>query len=203
MLFVYYMLDAPDTGTRRTELRTVHREYLAREGERFFAAGPLWTDDFTAMTGSILIMEWPNRRAAADWLQDEPFTRNDVYGYINIKGFLNLWPKECRPAVKHTLFAYFNLNSDGAAGPRAAFRQAHVDYLAATSGHIFAAGPMFGDSDATEMEDRLGSLYIVDYPDREAADAWFAEEPFNRNGVYADRWTQAYENLWPKDTDKT
>ena len=58
---------------------------------------------------------------------------------------------------------------------------------------------MFDDSDATDMEDRIGSLYIVDYPDRAAADGWFADEPFNKNGVYEDCWAQAYENLWPKD----
>lgn len=199
MLFVYFMQDAPDTATRRAEIRTVHQQYLASEANRFFAAGPLWNDDFSAMTGSIFIMDWPDRRAAADWLQDEPFTKNGVYGYINIKGFDNKWPKDGRPAVKDKLFAYFNLNGDAAAGPRKEFRQAHLDYLADTADHIFAAGPMFDDSDATDMEDRIGSLYIVDYPDRAAADDWFANEPFNKNGVYDDSWAQAYENLWPKD----
>ncbi len=199
MLFVYFLQDAPGKATQRAEIRTVHQQYLAGEGDRFFAAGPLWTDDFSAMTGSIFIMDWPDRRAAAEWLKEEPFTKNGVYGDIHIKGFANKWPKDGRPAVKDTLFAYFNLNGETAAGPRTEFRQAHLDYLAATADHIFAAGPMFEDSDATDMEDRIGSLYIVDYPDRAAADDWFAKEPFNKNGVYGDRWTQAYENLWPKD----
>jgi uncharacterized protein YciI len=200
MLFVYFMQDAPDTATRRTELRSTHQQYLAGEAERFFAAGPLWNDDGTAMNGSIFIMEWPDRRAAAEWLQDEPFTANGVYGYINIKGYRNLWPKSGRPTVKNRLFAYFNLNGPDAAAPRKEFRQAHLDYLTATEDHLFAVGPMFNDSDATDMEDRIGSLYIVDFPDRAKADAWFAAEPFNANGVYGDRWAQGYENLWPKDT---
>jgi len=89
MLFVYFLLDAPDTATRRAELRPSHQQYLAGEAARFFAAGPLWTDDGTAMNGSIFIMDWPNRRAAAEWLQDEPFTANGVYGYVNIKTYDN------------------------------------------------------------------------------------------------------------------
>jgi uncharacterized protein YciI len=198
MLFVYFMLDGPDMGTRRVELRSTHQQYLAGEGDRFFAAGPLWDDAFENMTGSIFVMDWPDRRAAAGWLQDEPFTKNGVYGYINIKAFENKWPKEGRPPVRDKLFAYFNLNSETATGPRREFRQAHLDYLAETANHIFATGPLYDDSAATDMEDRVGSLYIVDYPIRAAADAWFADEPFHKNGVYADRWTQAYENLWPK-----
>jgi uncharacterized protein YciI len=199
MLFVYFMLDAPGMATRRTEIRPVHQQYLAGEADRFFAAGPLWADDRSAMTGSIFIMDWPNRRDAATWLESEPFTKNDVYGYINIKAFDNKWPKAGRPKVRDTLFAYFNLNGPDAAAPRRQYRQAHLDYLAATQDRIFAAGPMFADSDATDMEDRLGSLYIVDQPDRAAADAWFAAEPFNANGVYGDSWTEVYENLWPKE----
>lgn len=198
MQFVFFMLDAPGMATRRTELRTSHQQYLAGEADRFFAAGPLWTDDGTQMIGSILIMDWPDRRSAAAWLQDEPFTANGVYGYINIKGYTNLWPKKGRPAVRNRLFAYFNLNDANAAGPRREFRQAHRDYLAATEDHLFAVGPMFNDSDATDMEDRVGSLYIVDFASRAQADDWFADEPFNANGVYGDCWAHAYENLWPK-----
>ena len=154
------------------KFRPIHQQYLAGEAERFFAAGPLWADDRSAMTGSIFIMDWPNRRDAATWLENEPFTKNDVYGYINIKAYDNKWPKDGRPKVRDTLFAYFNLNGPDAAAPRRQYRQAHLDYLAATQDRIFAAGPLFNDSDATDMEDRAGSLYIVDQPDRAAADAW-------------------------------
>ena len=52
---------------------------------------------------------------------------------------------------------------------------------------------------ALDLEDRIGSLYIVDFAERSAADAWFAKEPFNANGVYGDSWGHAYENLWPKN----
>ena len=198
MLFVCFMLDAPGMTARRDEIRPEHRRYLAGESGRFFVAGPLWRDDRSAMTGSIFIMEWPDRKAASDWLAGEPFARAGVYGSVRIKGYDNKWPKRGRPAVRHRLFAYFNLNGADAAQPRKEFRPAHLDYLAATEAHIFAAGPLFDDSDATGLEDRVGSLYIVDFAERAAADAWFAVEPFNANGVYGERWSHAYENLWPK-----
>jgi uncharacterized protein YciI len=198
MLFVYFMLDAPGMTARRAEIRPEHRHYLAGEADRFFAAGPLWRDDHSVMTGSIFIMEWPDRKTAAAWLDGEPFARIGVYGSVLIKAYDNKWPRGGRPAVRNRLFAYFNLNGPDAAEPRKTFRPAHLDYLAATEKHIFAAGPLFDDSDATGLEDRVGSLYIVDVADRAAADAWFTAEPFNANGVYGSRWTHAYENLWPK-----
>jgi len=199
MLFVYYMLDAPGMAVRRAEIRPVHQQYLAGEAGRFFAAGPLWADDRSAMTGSIFIMDWPRRRDAATWLENEPFTTNGIYGYVNIKAYDNRWPKHGRPKPRDTLYAYFNLNGPDAAEPRRQQRAAHLDYLAATQDRIFAAGPLFDDSDATDMEDRVGSLYIVDRPDRATADAWFAAEPFNASGVYGDSWSAVYENLWPKE----
>lgn len=198
MLFVFHLLDAPGMGERRAEIRPAHQQYLAGEGERFFAAGPLWDDAGTAMTGSIFVMDWPDRKTAAAWLQDEPFTRNGVYGQATIRAYDNKWPKAGRPAVRNRLFAYFNLNGPNAAAPRKAQRQPHLDYLARTEESLFAAGPMFEDSDALEMEDRIGSLYIVDMPSRAEADAWLAAEPFNASGVYGDQWSHAYENLWPK-----
>lgn len=199
MLFVYYMLDAPDTAIRRTELRPAHRQYLAGENDRIFAAGPLWSDDGAAAAGSILVLDWPDKAAAAAWLQDEPFTKNGVYGYVTIKAYDNKWPKDGRPPVRRSLFAHFCLNDDMAAAPRKQYRPAHLDYLAATSDKLFAAGPLFDDSVTADLEDRAGSLYIVDVSDRSAADAWLADEPFNQNGVYGDVWTQAYENLWPQN----
>ena len=200
MLFAYYMLDAPDTGSRRTKLRPAHRQYLAGENDRMFAAGPLWSDDCSIVKGSILILDWPDKAAAGAWLQDEPFAKNGVYGDITIKAFDNRWPKTGRPPVRRKLFAHFCLNGETAAGPRQEFRSAHLDYLAATSDSLFAAGPLFDDAVTDNLEDRVGSLYIVDVSDRAAADAWLADEPFNKNGVYGEVWTQAYENLWPQDT---
>ena len=198
MLFVFHLLDAPGMGEKRADIRLAHQQYLAGEGDRFFAAGPLWDDAGTAMTGSIFIMDWPDKKSAAAWLQDEPFTQNGVYEKVTIRAYDNKWPKAGRPAVRNSLFAFFNLNGGNAAGPRRTQRQAHLDYLAATEDRLFAAGPMFEDSDALEMEDRIGSLYIVDMPSRAEADGWLAAEPFNATGVYGDQWGHAYENLWPK-----
>ena len=46
----------------------------------------------------------------------------------------------------------------------------------------------------------VGSLLVMDFPDREAARAWLAAEPFTRAGLYASTSLLAFNNLWPQKT---
>ena len=62
--------------------------------------------------------------------------------------------------------------------------------------HLVAVGPLYKDSDKTEFGDRIGSMFIVDFPNRPRADEWRAQEPYTRNDVYDHCWGYAYENLW-------
>lgn len=44
----------------------------------------------------------------------------------------------------------------------------------------------------------VGSLLAIDFPDREAAQRWLAQEPFNMAGLYAGTTVHAFANLWPQ-----
>ncbi len=201
MLFVFFMLDEPDAAERRRELRSAHRAYLAEVRDRIFAAGPLMDDAFSAPVGSLLIMDWPERGAALDWLAREPFTRHGVYEEKTVMGYLNLWPKGERPAIRNRLFAFLNLNGPHAAELRQRHREAHLAYLRRTEEHIFAAGPLMDEGwtgDAPAFEHRAGTLYIVDFPDRRAAGVWLGDEPYAAAGVYGSMSGRGYDNLWPR-----
>ena len=43
-----------------------------------------------------------------------------------------------------------------------------------------------------------GSLLVIDFADRAAAEAWLRDEPFTRAGVYATSSVRAFRNLWPQ-----
>ena len=43
-----------------------------------------------------------------------------------------------------------------------------------------------------------GSLLVIDFADRAAAEAWLRDEPFTRAGVYASSSVRAFHNLWPQ-----
>ncbi|MDD0815811.1 YciI family protein [Curvibacter sp. HBC28] len=73
-------------------------------------------------------------------------------------------------------------------------RPAHKAYLAQVQDRIAFAGPLL-DEDGQTMR---GSLLVIDFPHREAALAWLAQEPFHAAGLYAQVQLHAFLNLWPQ-----
>lgn len=63
---------------------------------------------------------------------------------------------------------------------RDAHYEAHRAYLAASPVDIKLAGPMVEDDGVK----RIGSVFIVDVPDRAAAEAFSAGDPFTQNGLF-------------------
>lgn len=92
------------------------------------------------------------------------------------------------------LFCFYNLDRPGAAALRQQWRSAHKEYLGRVADHIAFAGPLFADDGETMQ----GSLLVIDFPDRAAAEAWLKDEPFTQNGVYASVSIRAFANLWPQ-----
>jgi hypothetical protein len=68
---------------------------------------------------------------------------------------------------------------DGAA-IRAATRPEHLAYLERHSGIVVLGGAMLADDGVT----RIGSVLIVNVPDRAAAERFSAEEPFRKAGLF-------------------
>ncbi|MGF1641788.1 MAG: YciI family protein [Rhodospirillales bacterium] len=73
---------------------------------------------------------------------------------------------------------------------RAETRQAHLDYLGAFRSRVVMAGPTQTD-DGAHM---TGSLLIMDFDDRQAAEAFAAGDPYNKAGLFESvvirRWKQ-------------
>jgi uncharacterized protein len=82
----------------------------------------------------------------------------------------------------------------GAAALRQQLRPAHKAYLAQVAERIAFAGPLVDDTG----EAMHGSMLAIDFPSRQAAMAWLADEPFTRGGLYAASEVQAFINLWPQ-----
>ncbi|TXC67976.1 YciI family protein [Sphingomonas ginsenosidivorax] len=92
------------------------------------------------------------------------------------------------------LFAFYLIDRPAAADLRKEVRPRHVAYLAAVADSIAFAGPLLSD----DLQSSLGSLLVVDFPDREAAERWVAGEPFTAAGIYANCTVHPFNNLWPQ-----
>jgi uncharacterized protein YciI len=94
MLFNFLLIDKPGQGELRQRERPVHKDYLGKVAERIAFAGPLVQDDGKTMIGSLLVIDFPDRNSAHEWLANEPFTKAGLYASVTVHAFVNLWEQK-------------------------------------------------------------------------------------------------------------
>ncbi len=85
MYFIVYCIDKPDHGHLRTENRPAHLDYLNRHRDNLYTAGPTLDEDGETMTGSLLIVDFPDRAAVEAFAADEPYARAGLFERVDIK----------------------------------------------------------------------------------------------------------------------
>jgi uncharacterized protein YciI len=92
-------------------------------------------------------------------------------------------------------FAIYCLDKTGHAKVRAENRPAHLAYLDENLAHVVIAGPLLGDDAGTPV----GSLLIMDFPDRAAADRFAAGDPYAKAGLFASVRVTPWRKVLPED----
>lgn len=92
------------------------------------------------------------------------------------------------------IYVFRLLDKPDAQALRQRVRPEHKAYLARVAERIAFAGPLTHDDGVT----MIGSLLAIDFEGRDAAQAWLADEPFTRAGLYASVEIHAFVNLWPQ-----
>jgi uncharacterized protein YciI len=92
------------------------------------------------------------------------------------------------------IYTFTLIDKPEMAALRQRVRPEHKAYIAEVADRIAFAGPLTHD-DGVAM---IGSLLAIDFPSRDAAHAWLANEPFTKAGLYASTSIQAFVNLWPQ-----
>ena len=78
------------------------------------------------------------------------------------------------------LFAIHMLDRPESSRLRAAVSAAHREFVGRHLDSMYLGGPLLADDGQTI----IGSLIIKDFPDRAAAEAFIADEPYNRAGLF-------------------
>jgi len=78
------------------------------------------------------------------------------------------------------LYIIYQEDRTGGEAVRAATRDAHLAYLDTHKDILVLGGGLLADDGKT----RTGSVLIINVPDRKAAEAFSAEEPFRRAGLF-------------------
>jgi len=92
------------------------------------------------------------------------------------------------------LFSFICIDKANHGEVRKANRADHLAHLEKQAAAIAFAGPMTTD-DGQAM---LGSLLVVDFPDRAAAEAFAAADPYARAGLFAEVRIAAVRQVFPK-----
>ena len=81
----------------------------------------------------------------------------------------------------------------GATAIREANRAAHLEYLKTLGDRVILAGPMLSD-DGAHM---LGSILVIEFPDRSAAEAWSQGDPYAKAGLFDSVEIRAFRKVLP------
>jgi uncharacterized protein YciI len=92
------------------------------------------------------------------------------------------------------LFAIHCLDKSDGVPLRAATRPAHLAYLEGQAAHLVFAGPLLAADGTTA----IGSLLVVDFPDRAAVDAFAAGDPYAKAGLFAKVEIAGWRQVYPK-----
>ncbi len=92
-------------------------------------------------------------------------------------------------------FVIYCLDKPDHAHVRADNRPAHVEYLKASAGKIVCAGPMLSD----DGEGMIGSTLVMEFADRAEADAWAANDPYAKAGLFESVSIRPWKKVFPAD----
>jgi uncharacterized protein len=82
---------------------------------------------------------------------------------------------------------------DGHLHVRLDTRQAHLDYLASYRDRVVVAGPTLSD----DGEAMTGSLLILDFEDRAAAEAFAENDPYAKAGLFESVTIRPWKKVIP------
>lgn len=91
------------------------------------------------------------------------------------------------------LFSLYCLDKPGAGQVRASTRPAHLAFLRAHDDQIVVAGPILGEDGAP-----MGSLLVMDFPDQSSAEAFCAEDPYARAGLFDSVTVRPFRRVFPE-----
>lgn len=72
-------------------------------------------------------------------------------------------------------------------------RTAHLAHLDAHAAQIVLAGPLLDETSAT----MIGSLLVLDFPDRDRLDSFLAADPYAQAGLFAEVSVTRFKRVRP------
>ena len=88
MLFAISCIDKPDHGEVRRQNRPAHLEYLGSWSDSVKLAGPYVTEDNSAMTGSLIVIEADDLDTAKAFAAADPYAKAGLFANVDIRPWI-------------------------------------------------------------------------------------------------------------------
>ncbi|MBO6782338.1 MAG: hypothetical protein JJ899_03565 [Alphaproteobacteria bacterium] len=187
MEYFVYCRNRPDADALRAEHLEAHWAFMDGYDDRMIARGPTLTEDRERPTGSMHIVDLAGEDEARAFAHDEPYAKAGVFEDIMIRRWTNalkrtMW--DFKSATNDPRFLFIGTGADdaGTTALRNGLLEEHRAYLN-TPGRVergILRGPLWDPSGETWV----GSIFLLEAPDREYIEAFFADEPYTKAGLY-------------------
>jgi len=176
-----YCWDKPGTQATRRALLQDQNSYPKDFGERVIGYGHFVSDDGHDTLGTSFFMQLDDRAAADAFVAGEPMSKAGLYQRVEIHRWSNSFQKRAADYRRKGLQQF--LCTGPKTGTPEFFREhlhAHESYFASYGDSFIFRGPIRSADGA----DNIGTALLLELPDRAAADKFWNEEPFAKNGGY-------------------
>lgn len=92
MLYVVHCVDKPNHQQVRADTREAHLAYLKKFHAQMLAAGPTLSYDGATPTGSLLIIDFPDRAAVEAFAREDPYAKAGLSERMEIKPWKKVLP---------------------------------------------------------------------------------------------------------------
>ena len=176
-----YCWDKPGMAVRRRNHLVDQIAYVKRLSEREIGYGHFVSDDGREILGTTFFMQLDDRAAADQFVANEPMNKAGVYSKVEIHRWSNSFGKRAADHRRKGMQQF--LCTGPKTGTPEFFRDhlhAHESYFASYADSFIFRGPIRSADGA----DNIGTALLLELPDRAAADKFWNEEPFAKNGGY-------------------
>jgi Uncharacterized protein conserved in bacteria len=91
-MFVVHCKDKPGAAQIRADNRPAHLEFLKSYLDRIVMAGPVQTDDRSAMVGSVLVVDFAGRAELDAFLAADPYARAGLFESVTVLPWKRVLP---------------------------------------------------------------------------------------------------------------
>lgn len=183
MLFHVRLTDYP-VNRRNSGLRDAHWTYFEDHADHFVARGATFDDEGKAFKASIIYIDFPDRAAAESFIAHEPLNKAGVFETVEIMRWSNPLGRRQRDFARKDGQVCWYIRSwakPGANEKHNALFAAHQAYFKPYDAeHFIVRGGVLAEDGTTWM----GSANLIALPDRQAVEAFVADEPFCKNGLF-------------------